>query len=94
MRGMYSPLFVSALKGKENEATINCTKMKKNKSPEKADKADFPDVKKIEKTIQTENRKKIIEVPDHGTSDKPYTPPLTEIPERKEEDEVEKPDEE
>ncbi|MCC6288038.1 MAG: hypothetical protein IT249_09140 [Chitinophagaceae bacterium] len=65
--------------------------MKKNKSPEKGGKADFPDVKKIEKKIQTENQNKIIEVPDNDTGDKPNTPAPTEIPERKEEDEVDPP---
>ncbi|MFT3748514.1 MAG: hypothetical protein QM768_09370 [Agriterribacter sp.] len=68
--------------------------MKKNKSPKKGGRADFPDVKKIEKKIQTENREKIIEVPDHDTGDKSNKPPPIEIPERKEEDEVEQPGDE
>ncbi|MBN8785765.1 MAG: hypothetical protein J0I84_01600 [Terrimonas sp.] len=65
--------------------------MKKNKSSEKGGKADFPDIKKIEKKIQTENLKKIIEVPDRDTDDKPNTLSPIEIPERKEEDEAEQP---
>lgn len=63
--------------------------MKKDKSnPKKSGKTEFPDTRKIEKKIQTANKKKIIEVPDNVPENKPYPPSPEEIPERKEDDEA------
>jgi len=50
---------------------------------------DFPDVKKIEKRIATENNKKLTEVPDNVPDEESNPASPVEVPERKEENEIE-----
>lgn len=64
--------------------------MKKQNDPGKKAPADLPDVKKIEKKIQTDNNKKTTEVPD-TPDDESYKKPPREMPERPDENEVETP---
>ena len=63
--------------------------MKKRKpNAEKREKDSIPDIKKIEKSIQTENQRKMIEVPGDVPEDAAHPDSPEEIPERKEENET------
>lgn len=64
--------------------------MKKRKpTTRKGGKADFPDIKKIEKEIEEKNDKNIVEVPEQPKSKEPFTKPPDEIPEIKKDEEDE-----
>jgi len=60
---------------------------KQNNEPDKKTPVDIPDIRKVEKRIQTENKKKITEVPE-VPNEEPYTKLPGEIPERKDDNEV------
>ncbi|MFT3703248.1 MAG: hypothetical protein QM802_12800 [Agriterribacter sp.] len=58
-------------------------------NPLKKNQNDFPDVKKIEKRIATENKKKLTEVPNNIPDEESNPASPVEVPERKEENEIE-----
>lgn len=63
--------------------------MKKSKgNPKKGGQDYFPDIKKIEKKLQTEDGKKMLEVPDDISENKAYPISPEELPEPKEENEI------
>ena len=73
-----------------NVVTLNVFSMKKSdKKIKKNGKTDFPDIKKIEKRIQTESGRKLTEVPDNIPDEQASPGSLVEVPERGEENEVE-----
>jgi hypothetical protein len=62
---------------------------KSEEKTKKSGKADFPDVKKIEKNIQTEGKKKVTEVPDNIPDEQASPGSPVEMPERNDENEIE-----
>lgn len=61
--------------------------MKKQQDSGNKVPVDVPDIRKVEKKIQTENRKKITEVPE-VPDEEPSKKSPEEMPERKEDNEV------